>query len=425
LPTVLPFIVRGEEETVAVIGRSIGLDVHLEFCEVAVCEDGRVRSAGRVASTPEALGVLAASLTRTDRVALEVTGSAWEIARILERHVAKVIVVSPADTGIRQARAKTDRLDARTLAKLLAAGELDAVWTPDEHTRVLRRRLARREQLVRSRSRSKNEVHAVLMRRLKGRPPMSDLFGKGGREWLRSLELPVEEAETVEASMRHIEFLDAEIVEVERQIAKQTLLSPDARHLLTVPGVNVICAATFLAAIGDIRRFGSSRQLVGYLGLDPRVRQSGSSPATHGRISKQGSPQARWALVEAALSVVRQPGPLHAFYDRVRARRGHQIALVAVARKLACLFWCLLTRGENYAHAQPSLTAKKLRRLELMAGAKRYEPKAAGIWSTNQTMRDAERALAWQAEASYVRMVRDWQATAPKKVGASATPERA
>jgi hypothetical protein len=100
------------------IGRAIGLDVHLDFCEIAICEDGKVRSAGRVASTPEALKVLAESLLATDRVALEVTGSSWEILRILEPHVERVIVVSPDDTGIRQARAKTDRLDSRTLAKL-------------------------------------------------------------------------------------------------------------------------------------------------------------------------------------------------------------------------------------------------------------------------------------------------------------------
>lgn len=407
-------------------GRAIGLDVHLEFCEVAVCENGEVRSAGRVESKPEALEVLAASLLATDRVALEVTGSSWEIVRILEPRVAKVIVVSPGDTGIAHARAKTDRLDARTLARLLWVGELDAVWTPDERTRVLRRRLSRREQLVRSRTRCKNEIHAVLMRRLKGRCPYSDMFGKAGREWLRSLELPVEECETVESTMRQIEFLDAEIADVDRLIADQTLRSGDARHLLTVPGVNVVCAATFLAAIGDIRRFRTSRKLVAYLGLDPKVRQSGSEPARLGRISKQGSPQTRWALVEATHSVILQPGPLRAFHQRIRARRGYQIATVATARKLACLFWCLLTRDENYAHAQPSLTAKKLRKLELIAGAKRFDGSAAGIWTTNQVLREAEKRLARQAEASYVRMVRDWQATAPgKKVGASATPERA
>ncbi len=408
------------------IGRAIGLDVHLDFCEIAICEDGRARSAGRVASTPEALEVLAESLLATDRVALEVTGSSWEILRILEPHVAKVIVVSPDDTGIRQARAKTDRLDARTLAKLLWGGELDGVWTPDELTRVLRRRLGRREQLVRSRSRAKNEVHAVLMRRLKGRPPVSDLFGVKGRQWLRQLELPVEECEPVEGCMRHAEFLDSEIAEVERLIARQMLSCSDARRLMSVPGVNVICAASFLAAIGDIRRFKTARQLAAYLGLDPKVRQSGSEPARSGRISKQGSASARWAMVEAAFSVVRQPGPLHAFYERLRARRGPSDRGRRRRPQARVPVLVPTTREEQYAHQQPSLTAKKLRRLELTAGAKRYDTKAAGVWSTNQAMRDAERKLAEQAEASYVRMVRDWQATAPRTgVGASVTPGRA
>jgi len=335
-------------------------------------------------------------------------------------------VVSPADTGIRQARAKTDRLDARTLARLLAAGELDAVWTPDEWTRVMRRRLSRREQLVRSRSRAKNEIHAVLMRRLKGRPPVSDLFGVKGRRWLRELEFPVEESETVDGCLRHIEFLDREIAEVERLIATQALDSAEIRRLMTVPGVNVIAAATFMAAIGDIRRFRTQRQLVGYLGLDPKVRQSGIAPAKSGRISKQGSASARWALVEAAWSVVRQPGPLHAFYQRLRVRRPSQIATVAAARKLACLFWCLLSRGEDYAHQQPSLTAKKLRLLEIRAGAPTQKGTPTGVWATRQAMREGERRLAEQAEASYTRMVRDWQAASPSaKVGASVTPGRA
>jgi len=366
------------------------------------------------------------SLLRSDRVALEVTGSCWEVARILGPHVDRVVVVSPDDTGITQARAKTDRLDARTLARLLWSGELESVWMPDERCRVLRRRLARREQLVRSRSRAKNEIHAVLQRRLQGKPPCSDLFGVNGRRWLVGLELPLEERESVDAGIRHIEFLDAEIAAVERLIAQQALAWPEIRRLMTVPGVNLICAATFIAAVGDPRRFLSSRKLVAYLGLDPKVRQSGDAPARSGRISKRGSAAARWALVEAAWSVVLQPGPLHAFYDRTRARRGHGKAIVATARKLAILFWCMLTRGEDYAHQQPSLTKKKLRRLELTAGAPKCTKATRGVWSSNQAIRQAERELAAQAETSYKRLVTNQSAAAPaRKVGASAKPERA
>jgi transposase len=405
------------------------LDIHREFCEVAIMEAGELRSVGRVKTTLEDLELFAGSLGSDDWVALEVSGNAAEIARILEGHVARVVVVSPSDTGIRQARAKTDRLDARTLARLLAAGSLEAVWMADERTRVMRRRLARRAQLVgAARSRCKNEIHAVLIRRLITAPKVSDLFGQAGRVWLGELVLPLEERESLDASMRQIEFLEGEIGAVDRLIALDALGWPEVKRLMSVPGVNVICATSFLAAIGDIHRFKNPRNLVGYLGLDPKIRQSGPGPATSGHISKQGSASARWALVEASWSAVRQPGPLRAFYQRVRARRGHQVAIVAVARKLACLFWCLLTRGEDYAYQQPSLTKKKLRRLEIAAGAPKYQGRS-NIWSTNLAMREAELALAEQAERAYKNTVRDWQAAQAKKpaveVGASATKGRA
>ena len=225
--------------------------------------------------------------------------------------------------------------------------------------------------------------------------------------------------------MRHVEFLDREIAAAEKLIAQQALSWPEIRRLMTVPGVNLICAASFTAAIGDPHRFFTSRKLVAYLGLDPKVKQSGDQPARSGRITKRGSASARWALVEAAWTAVLQPGPLHAFYARTKARRGHGKAIVATARKLAVLFWCMLTRGEDYAHQQPSLTRKKLRRLEITAGAPKNTRKAAGIWSTNELMRDAELELARQAETSYARMVQDQLAGRPAKVGASATPEHA
>jgi transposase len=264
----------------------------------------------------------------------------------------------------------------------------------------------------------------VLARNLKGRPPASDLFGRAGRRWLATLELPADERLTVDACLRQVDFLAAEIAELERLASADLIDNEDAHRLLTIPGVGPQATLALLAVIGDVSRFGSARQLVAYLGLDPRVRQSGSGEARHGRISKQGPAQARAALVEASQQAMRQPGPLRAFGARIRARRGYQVAAVAIARKLACLAWQLLTKGEGYAFERPQLTRRKLRRLELAAGAPRRRGKANGGSSKDHEREAAERAAAEGAEAAYRRLVADWKASGVRK-GAGASRGRA
>ncbi len=303
---------------------------------------------------------------------------------------------------------------------------LSEVWVPDEATLALRRRVARRSALVRARTRIKNEVHAVVMRCLLGRPPVSDLFGRKGRVWLAEQQLPEEEAETVAGCLRQIDFLDGEIALLDQKIAEQALAWPGLGSLLTIPGVDIGTAAAVIAAVGDISRFQTPGQLVAYLGLDPKVRQSGSEPARYGHISKRGNAQARSMLVEAAWISIRSPGPLKAFGERVRARRGAQVAAVAVARKLVVLCWHLLTKDQDYAFARPSLTRQKTRRLELTAGASRRPRRHDGATvSPTAAQRAAERELQTQAELAYRRLVDDWRSTASPKGGAGATPGRA
>jgi transposase len=257
------------------------------------------------------------------------------------------------------------------------------------------------------------------------RSAVTDVFGVAGRRWLSALELPDDEHETVAGCLRHVDFLDAEVTLLDQAIAREALRSQDVLRLMTVHGVSVITATTFVAAIGDIRRFVSARKLVGYLGLAARVRQSGQGPARRGRITKQGSAAVRHVLVEAAWVAVRAPGPPRAFYERIRARRCPQVAAVATARKLASLFWCLLTRQQDYAFGQPSLTTRKTRRLELDAGApSRKGQVRAGDGAHRDDIRDAERALALQAERAYRTTINDWKATGPNKTGASVTPGR-
>src|SRR6266516_4373194 len=220
--------------------RFIALDVHRDFCEVAIAEDGQLRRAGRVETTPTGLELFAQSLGADDQVVLEATGNALAIARVVERHVARVVLANPKAVKGATQTAKTDKLDA------------------------------------------------ILIRNLKARPPVTDLFGVEGRKWLSAQGLPDDEREMVEACLRGIDFLDREVAAIERALAELVLASPQMRRLMTLPGVNFVTACALLAAIGDVRRFPTAQHLVSYLGLDPRVRQSGSEPARHGRISKQG-----------------------------------------------------------------------------------------------------------------------------------------
>jgi transposase len=402
-------------------GRCIGLDVHRDFCEVAAVANAKVQHWERVSARPGPLKQFAEQLHPEDRVALEATGNALAIARIIGPHVAEVLIVNTNQLqAIANSKQKTDRHDARTLAQLLAAGMLENAWLPDDLTRATRRRAGRRANLVVARAKCKNEVLAVLHRNLKNRPPMTDAFGVAGRAWLAGQIVPPDERDTIDGALRQIDFLTEEINTIERDLAEFVLASPEARRLLTVPGVGMITAATFLAQIGtapgDINRFTSPQRLVGYLGLDPRVRQSGNGPANTGRISKEGAAQVRHVLVESALTAVRSPGPLRAFYQRIRGRRGHPIAIVATARKMAKLFWHLLVREQDYAYTLPTPLAKKIRTIELKAGRERRRGGDGKKVAINREQRRViERQIAEHAQAAYERTITDWQRAAGQR----------
>jgi transposase len=391
--------------------RCFGLDVHREFAQVAIWENGVVEQAGQVATTVDELGMFADSLGAGDEVALEATGNSWAVASVLARRGVRVVVSNPYKTrAIAEAKVKTDKIDAAVLAELLAANFLPAVWMPDEGTHLLRRLVVRRTHLVRQRTGVKNQIQAVLHRNLIPRCPAADLFGRKGRTWLAAQDLPADERQAVTGLLRQLDFFGEELREIDRQFGAEALARPEVRRLMTIPGVDATVAVSIVAAVGDFHRFSSPEKLVAYLGLNPRVRQSGGQPASHGRITKQGRAHARGMLVEAAWVAVKSPGPLRAFFTRIRARRGMQIAVVATARKLAVLCWHLIVHDTDYAFARPSLVAQKQRALELRAGlpARRGQRGSAGAYNS-KSVRRRERQLAEQAETAYQTLIARWQ----------------
>jgi len=339
--------------------RTFALDVHKNFSEVAVHEGGQVRRVGRVETRD--LRAFAAALEPTDHVVLESTSVSWAIVDLLAEHAGRVTISNPMQTkAIAQAKVKTDKVDAKVLAKLGAADFVAEVWVPDTETRALRRRVAHRASLVRQRTALRNQVHAILARNLLALEA-TDLFGKKGRALLGAVELPEHESEQLASALRLHDALQGEVQRLERTLAGHALKSQSVRRLMTIPGVGSITALSIVSVIGEVSRFPSARHLVGYLGLDPKVRQSGERAARTGHISRQGQAHARGLLVEAAHAAVRTPGPLRAFYRRLGARRGQKIALVATARKLAIVCWHMLTREEDYRFEAQALTLRKAR----------------------------------------------------------------
>jgi len=202
------------------MGRVIGIDIHRTFGEAVIWEDGRLRSFGRVDMTRTALEGLGARLLPTDEVVIEATGNCMAVSRVLSPFVRRVVIANPMQVkAIAYARVKTDKVDAGTLASLFAAGFLPEIWTPDAATERKRRLTARRYQVVRHRTRIKNEVHGILHAHLIPKCPHADLFNRRGREWLARQPLPEDERAAIERHMRELDRLAEDLAVLDREIA--------------------------------------------------------------------------------------------------------------------------------------------------------------------------------------------------------------
>lgn len=352
--------------------QTIGLDVHKRVIEAAILDsDGQITKRERFPATREALLEFASlHLTKGDQLVLEATTNTWAIARLLAVSVGKLVVSNPLLTrAIAHSKVKTDKVDSLVLAKLLHAGYLPEVWVPDESTRELRELTGRRAALVAQRTAIKNRIHAVLHQRLL-HPPADELFGSSGRRFLEALALDAIGREILDTELRLLDCVQLEIARFDGRMSETAYPDPRVRLLMTLPGVDVTVALTLLAALGDVSRFPSPDHATSYLGLVPSTRQS-AEHCYHGPITKRGRSHARWMLVQAAQHLRTHPGPLGHFFRKLAHKKGHNVAVVATARKLVVIAWHLLSKGEPYRYALPRTTQSKLARLRVRATGQR------------------------------------------------------
>ena len=395
--------------------RSIGMDVHRSFAQIAIFEGGAISETFRIDMEHDAVLVFGRGLRKTDEVVLEATGNTAAIVRLLSPFVARVIIANPMQVkAIAHARVKTDKVDAKILAQLHAADFLPEVWAPDDATLNLRRLVSERAATVRTIRRLKSRVQAVLHANLVPKYA-GHLFGKGGRKWLSKAPLPRAERDLLGRHLDELDWMSTKLEKLDADLIRISLDDKQARKLMSVAGISSVIATAVLASIGDISRFQSPEHLASYFGLTPRVRQSGDRGPINGRISKQGNATARTMLIEAAWGAASVPGPLRAFFLRIKDRKGANIAAVATARKIANLIWHLLTKDAPYQWARPAFVAMKMRKLELRAGAPKAHGKAGPGWDYwIKELRHREMELVANAEAAYTKMVEAWTEKPPK-----------
>jgi transposase len=259
-----------------------------------------------------------------------------------------VVLANPLKTkAIASARIKSDTIDARILAHLLRADLIPECYVPAYEIREMRYLLRHRASIVKIRTMVKNKVHALLDRNGIANSEFSDLFGKRGMEWLKSVELSVLDRLMLDNHLEHLESLRRQVEAVDKEITLRASRDEYVKLLLSMTGVDIFTALLIRSEIGDISRFSSYKKLISWAGLAPSLHQSGSVEY-HGRITKQGSRVLRWIMVEAARVAVNHDSKLSEFYERVKHRRGSQKAIVAVACKMLKIIWTMLTRNEPY-----------------------------------------------------------------------------
>ncbi len=341
--------------------RFVGLDVHKHSIMVAaVDKEQQVLLRPRRVALPEFVDWAQTHLQPTDAVVLEATANAWQIYDQVAPLVASVTVAHPLLVkAISAAKVKTDARDSTTLARLLAAGLIPAVWVPPPHVRDLRMLLAHRQRLIRQRTQTQNRLHSLLHAHQVLPPEGHSPFAANQRAWWKSLSLSALEHLRAQQDLLLLDRLDPLVAELDAQLVQLSMSEPWAAQtpfLIQLPGIGVINALTLLAAIGDITRFASAKKLVGYSGLGAGVHASGQTYQT-GQITKQGRRELRTSMIEAAWVAVEYYPYWKAQFERLTGSIGKRKAIVAIARKLLVAVWHVLTEQVADCHADPNRVA--------------------------------------------------------------------
>lgn len=313
----------------------IGIDLHKEFFQACAVDGQGTRVwEGRFPRTEGGLLLLQTHCSPTTAVAVEACGPTWAFVDALLPSGARICVVDPRKTKLKAGfAAKTDRLDARRLADALRRDSVVSVYVPPPAIRELREVCRGRHQVIRIRTRVAQMIRALLLRSGVADVPVRRVFSARGLAWLETIALPPDAHASLTRLRHMLVAVHAEAVDADARLTTRAKADPTACALDTLVGIGPVLGLTIRAEIGDITRFRRGAELASYAGLVPRVDAS-AGRYWSGRITREGAPWLRWALVEAAMHARHRHDALGRWARQLAIRKGVFKARIAFARRL-------------------------------------------------------------------------------------------
>ena len=326
----------------------VGLDVHKKFIFGCVKDkEGKTLFEQKFKNEPHSTDLFLLNVQKDSKVALE-SSSCWQYAfDYLTDAGYDVVLSNPSKTRlIGESKKKTDAEDARKLADLLRMNMLPLSYAAPSHVRIQRQITRHRLSLVNLGVEIKNKIHAIL-RRHGIQTELDDIFTQKGLEYLESLDLPMCDRHEIDQYISLLRHINLSVDKTQERIDEFANDEPYARLIQTQPGIGCYASLMIVAEIGDIMRFPSSKKVVSFAGLNPAVYQSGEK-CYKGHISKQGSRNLRWILIQCANVAVQHDKRLKSFYMRKKLAKGHNKAIVAVARKMLINIYVMMKYNIPY-----------------------------------------------------------------------------
>ncbi len=328
----------------------IGCDYHPMFQVIAMVDTETGEEQTRRLNHPSEAEQFYRSLEGLQvRVGIEASGNFRWFRRLLAELGHELWIGNPAAIRAAEPRKQaTDRRDAQLILRLLLEDRFPRIWAPPAADEDLRTLLVHRCRLVRMRARVKNQLDSMAKNEgLTGKR----LYARTKREVLRSVALNGWQEQRRKDLFELLEELNKRITPLDRAVAEAAAARPEAKRLMTHPGVGPVVALAFALAIGPWQRFSRGKHVASYLGLIPEEASSGNKRRL-GKVSKQGNTMVRWLLVEAATIAQRKDPVWHRQYLRLSTCRHHGVAKIAIAHKLAVRLYWMLRSGQDYTVAK-------------------------------------------------------------------------